>query len=97
MNNLNLTSTSLLSSISNLQATSTTLFYKTNSSNIRISGNSTLLSSLNISDSTNLNNVFVRDNLNVGGTTTIIDTVINNTSFNSLSVSGPSIYYKKIH
>jgi hypothetical protein len=31
-------------------------------------------------------------NLNVSGTTTIIDTVINNTSINS-SVSGPSIYY----
>jgi hypothetical protein len=32
-------------------------------------------------------------NLNVNGITTIIDTVINNTSINSLSVSGPSIYY----
>ena len=32
-------------------------------------------------------------NLNVAGTTTIIDTVINNTSFNSFSVSGPTIHY----
>ena len=35
-------------------------------------------------------------NLNVAGTTTIIDTVVNNTSFNSFSVSGPSIYYGNI-
>jgi hypothetical protein len=34
--------------------------------------------------------------LNVGGTTTIIDSVINNTSFNSLSVSVPSIHYSNI-
>jgi hypothetical protein len=35
-------------------------------------------------------------NLNVNGTTTIIDTLINNTSMNSLSVSGPSIYYSNV-
>jgi len=51
---------------------------------------------LNVSGSTNLNNVSIKGNLNVLGTTTIIDTVINNTSFNSLSVSGPSIYYSNI-
>jgi hypothetical protein len=41
----------------------------------------------------NLNTVNIRGNLNVGGTTTIIDTVVNNTSFNSFSVSGLSIYF----
>jgi hypothetical protein len=96
INNLNATSTSLLSSISNLNETSTTLFNKTNFSSYIISGNSTLLLSLNISGSTNQNYIFIKGNLNVGGTTTIADTVINNTSFSSLSVSGPSIYYSNI-
>ena len=31
-------------------------------------------------------------NLKVNGTTTVIDTVISNTSMKSLSVSGPSIF-----
>ncbi len=35
----------------------------------------------------------MQGNLNVYGTTTIIDTVINNTIFNSFSVSRPSIYH----
>ena len=35
-------------------------------------------------------------NLNVAGTTTIIDTVINNTSFTSFSVSGPTIHYSNV-
>ena len=54
------------------------------------------MSSLNVSGQSTLNNLNVMGNLNVNGTTTIIDTVINNTSFNSFSVSGPSIYYSNV-
>jgi hypothetical protein len=79
--------------ISNLQATTNTIFYKTDFSNFVVSNSTTLLSSLNVSGTSNLNTVNISGNLNVGGTTTIIDTVVNNTSFNSFSVSGPSIYY----
>ncbi len=53
-------------------------------------------SSLNVSGQSTLNNVNIQGNLNVNGTTTIIDTVINNTTFNSFSVSGPSIYYSNV-
>ncbi len=49
-------------------------------SNLLISGSSTLSSSLNVSGQSTLNNVNILGNLNVNGTTTIIDTVINNTS-----------------
>jgi len=52
---------------------------KTNFTNLLVSGASTLLSSFNVSGPTNLNNLSVNGNLNVYGTTTIIDTVINNT------------------
>jgi hypothetical protein len=34
-----------------------------------------------------------KGSLNVNGTATIIDTLVNNTSLNSLSVTGPSLYY----
>ncbi len=54
------------------------------------------MSSLNVSGQATLNNLNVMGNLNVNGITTIIDTVINNTSMNSLSVSGPSIYYSNV-
>ena len=89
-------STSTALYINNLNATSTTLFNKTNFSNLFITGASTLLSSFNISGQTNLNNVSIKGNWNVAGITTIIGTVINNTSFNSFSVSGPSIHYGNI-
>ena len=82
-------STSTLLSINNLNN-------RTNFSNLFITGASTLLSSFNVSGQSNLNNVDIKGNLNVAGTTTIIDTVINNTSFNSFSVSGPSIHYGNI-
>ena len=61
-----------------------------------MSGASTINSSLNVSGQSTLNNVNIQGNLNVNGTTTIINTVINNTSMNSLSVSGPSIYYSNV-
>ncbi len=70
---------------------------KTCYTEIFVSGNTTLLSSLNVADSTYLNTVNVQGNLNVyGTTTTVIDTVINNTTFNSFSVSGPSIHYSNV-
>jgi hypothetical protein len=61
------------------------------------STDSTLLSSLNVSGPTIFNTGNIQGNLNVYGTTTVIDTVINNTTFNSLSVSGPSINYSMLH
>ena len=61
-----------------------------------VSGSSTLLSSFNVSGQSTLNNVNIQGNLNVNGTTAVIDTVIKNTSMNSLSVSGPSIYYSNV-
>ena len=72
-------STSTTLSINNLNSTSTTIFNKTNFSNLIVSGSSTLSSSLNVSGQSTLNNVNIRGNLNVNGTTTIIDTVVNNT------------------
>jgi hypothetical protein len=56
----------------------------------------TLLSSFNLSGASNFINVSIKSNLNVAGTTTIIDTVINNTSFTSSSVSGPTIHYGNV-
>ncbi len=69
---------------------------KTDFSNLVVSNASTLMSSLNASGQATLNNLNVMGNLNVNGATTIIDTVIKNTSMNSLSVSGPSIYYSNV-
>jgi hypothetical protein len=57
---------------------------KTCFSELLVSNNSTFLSSLKVSGSSYLNTstVNVQGNLNVYGTTTIVDTVINNTTFN---------------
>ena len=40
-----------------------------------------------------MKNVDINDNLNVYGTTAVRNTFVNNTSFNSFSVSGPSNTY----
>ncbi len=61
-----------------------------------ISDNTTLLSSSNVSGPTYLNTVNVQGNLNVYETTSVIDTVINNTTLNAFSVRGPSIYYSNV-
>ncbi len=83
-------STSTLLSIKNLNNTTTNLNDKTNFSNLFVSNSSILLSSLHISGRSTLNNInimpIIMGNLNVNGTATIIDTVVNNTSFNSFSV-----------
>ena len=87
IDNLKATSTTLLTYISNLTNPSTL-----NTNNLNVSGTArfhnvtTINSSLNVSGITTLNNVNIQGNLDVKGTTTIIDTVINNTSMNSLSV-----------
>ncbi len=57
--NLNNLSTYSSLNISNLQATTNTIFYKTNFSNLVVSNASTLLSSLNVSGITTLNNTNV--------------------------------------
>jgi hypothetical protein len=83
--------------LNNLSTNSTlAIINKTNFTNFYVSGASTLLSSLNVSGPTNLNTVNIQGNLNVYGTTTVIDTAINNTTFNSLRVSGPSVYYSNV-
>jgi hypothetical protein len=40
-----------------------------------------------------LKDVSIRGNLNIDGTTTIIDTIYSITTVNSLNVSGPSLYH----
>ncbi len=56
----------------------------------------TLLSTLNVLGASTLNHVNINGNLNIYGTTTVINTVINTISFNSFSVSGPSIDYGNV-
>jgi hypothetical protein len=55
--------------INNLNSTSTSMFNRTNFSNILFSGSSTLLSSLNVPGSSDLNILSGRGNLNDGRTT----------------------------
>ena len=77
--NLNNLSANSTLSINNLNNTSTSLLNKTNFTNLLVSGASTINSSLNVSGQSTLNNVNIGGNLNVYGTTSIINTVINNT------------------
>ncbi len=80
-NNLNNLSTSSILSISNLNFTSTSLLNKTNFTNLLISGESTLLSALNISGFTTLNNrATIVSTLDVSGFT-----ILNNNTTTSSS------------
>jgi hypothetical protein len=76
---LNSLSTNSILSINNLNATSTSLFNKTNFTNLYVSGASTLLSSLNISGATTL-----LSSLNVVGNIIGSGTALTNLNYNAI-------------
>jgi hypothetical protein len=83
--NLNNLSTYSALNIPNLQATSTSIFNKTNFTNLYVSGASTLLSSLNISGATTLNNAAtLLSSLNVVGNIIGSGTALTNLNYNAI-------------
>jgi hypothetical protein len=69
---------------------------RTNFSKILVLGSSTLLSSLNVSGTSKFYNLNVKGNFNIDGTTTIIGTIIVNTTFSLLNVSGASTFDNRV-